>query len=256
MIFRSFMPLAAFAATVAAAAPLAAPNQASAQELAPYLQCVPYAREVSGIAIYGDAYTWWGQAEGRYERGRTPRVGAVMHFPQTSRMRLGHVAAVSRVLGPRRVLLDHANWSPIDGRRGQIERDVLAMDVSPDNDWSEVRVWYAPLGDLGTTEWRISGFIYPDAAVSERRTVIARTETPAPRRVTPQRTQSSAAFTSAFANLDAPVRAAPRPEPRPSARPAPRRVESRPAPRADSRPATARRQVSDPIAAAIARYED
>ena len=35
----------------------------------PYLQCVPYARQVSGIRIFGDAHTWWGQAEGRYARG-------------------------------------------------------------------------------------------------------------------------------------------------------------------------------------------
>ena len=30
------------------------------------LQCVPYAREHSGIKLFGDAYTWWDQAEGKY----------------------------------------------------------------------------------------------------------------------------------------------------------------------------------------------
>src|SRR5258706_14437937 len=59
-----------------------------------YLQCVPYARQVSGIAIHGDAYTWWDQAEGRYARGSSPRVGAVMAFRPHGNMRLGHVAAV------------------------------------------------------------------------------------------------------------------------------------------------------------------
>jgi hypothetical protein len=34
-------------------------------ELPAYLQCVPYARQVSGIQIYGDAWTWWDQAAGR-----------------------------------------------------------------------------------------------------------------------------------------------------------------------------------------------
>ncbi|MFN7053646.1 MAG: hypothetical protein ACK4NH_16130, partial [Gemmobacter sp.] len=58
--------------------------------------------------------------------------------------------------------LRHANWSPIDGRRGQIEDDVRAVDVSEANDWSEVRVWYAPIGNLGTTAWPVNGFIYPD----------------------------------------------------------------------------------------------
>ena len=131
-------------------------------ELDAYLQCVPYARQVSGIDLYGDAYTWWEQAQGRYATGATPRVGAVMAFQPHRNMRLGHVAAISRVLDSRRVLLDHANWSPVNGRRGQIERDVLAIDVSQNNDWSEVRVWYAPLGEVGTTTWPVSGFIYPD----------------------------------------------------------------------------------------------
>jgi surface antigen len=126
----------------------------------PYLQCVPYARQVSGIQLYGDALTWWDKAEGRYARGSRPRVGAVMSFRPYGRMELGHVAAVSRVIDSRNVLLRHANWSPIDGRRGQIENDVRAVDVSPGNDWSEVRVWYAPLGGLGTTHWPVNGFIY------------------------------------------------------------------------------------------------
>jgi surface antigen len=130
-------------------------------ELQPYLQCVPYARQVSGIQIYGDARTWWDQAEGRYARGHTPRAGAVMAFQPYGTMTLGHVAAVSRVIDSRTVLLRHANWSPIDGRRGQIEDDVRAVDVSPDNDWSEVRVWFDPIQNLGTTHWPVQGFIYP-----------------------------------------------------------------------------------------------
>jgi hypothetical protein len=77
-------------------------------------------------------------------------------------MRLGHVAAVSRVIDSRTVLLRHANWSPIDGRRGQIEDNVEAVDVSPYNDWSQVRVWYAPIRSLGATAWPVAGFIYPN----------------------------------------------------------------------------------------------
>ncbi len=131
-------------------------------ELPPYLQCVPYARQVSGIRIYGDAYTWWDQAEGRYARGNRPKAGAVMALRPYARMQLGHVAAVSRVIDSRTILLRHANWSPIDGRRGQIEDDVRAVDVSPDNDWSEVRVWFDPVQGLGTTHWPVEGFIYRD----------------------------------------------------------------------------------------------
>jgi surface antigen len=135
-------------------------NSSGEGELAPFLQCVPYARQVSGIRIFGDAYTWWDQAEGHYARGRNPRIGAVMAFSPHGNMRLGHVAAVSRIVDSRTVLLRHANWSEIDGRRGQIEDNVRAIDVSPDNDWSEVRVWFAPISGLGTTRWPVRGFIY------------------------------------------------------------------------------------------------
>jgi surface antigen len=129
--------------------------------LPPYLQCVPYARQVSGIRIYGDAHTWWTQAAGKYERGYVPRVGAVMAFRPHGKMVLGHVAAVSRIIDSRTVLIRHSNWSPINGRRGQIENDVEAVDVSPNNDWSEVRVWFDPIQALGGTHWPVQGFIYP-----------------------------------------------------------------------------------------------
>jgi surface antigen len=128
--------------------------------LPPYLQCVPYARRVSGIQIFGDAHTWWDQAAGRYDRGYKPRIGAVMTFKPYGNMRLGHVAAVSRILDSRTVLLRHSNWSPINGRRGQIEDDVRAIDVSESNDWSEVRVWFDPIQALGGTHWPVQGFIY------------------------------------------------------------------------------------------------
>jgi surface antigen len=129
--------------------------------LPPYLQCVPYARQVSGIQIHGDAHTWWGQAAGKYARGYTPRVGAVMAFKPSGNSRLGHVAAVSRILDERTILVRHSNWSPINGRRGQIEDDVRVVDVSAENDWSAVRVWYAPIQSLGGGHWPIQGFIYP-----------------------------------------------------------------------------------------------
>ncbi|HZF46973.1 MAG TPA: CHAP domain-containing protein [Sphingomonadaceae bacterium] len=126
----------------------------------PYLQCVPYARRVSGVQLYGDAWTWWDQADGRYRRGSRPKVGAVMAFQPHGNMTLGHVAAVSRIVDKRTVLLRHANWSPINGRRGQIEDDVSAVDVSENNDWSAVRVWFGPIQSLGSTAWPVSGFIY------------------------------------------------------------------------------------------------
>ena len=127
---------------------------------AQFWQCAPYAREISGIKIHGNANTWWGQAAGRYERGNAPKVGAVLSFQPTRRMRVGHVAMVSQVVSDREVRLTHANWS----RRGQIERDVRAIDVSPAGDWSMVKVWYAPQGGLGTSDYPTNGFIYSDHA--------------------------------------------------------------------------------------------
>lgn len=129
-------------------------------------ECVPFAREITGIQIYGDAWTWWEQAESRYARGTRPRVGAVLAFQPHGAMQLGHVAAVSAIVDARTIKVTHANWSRIDGRRGQVERDVEIRDVSERGDWSRVRVWYAPLGDLGTTAWPVHGFIYPARAPS------------------------------------------------------------------------------------------
>lgn len=162
--------LATAIASLAAAAPAAArtvlpddrdAGQSGSSLLPPYLQCVPYARQISGIQIYGDAHTWWGQAEGRYARGFVPKVGAVLAFKPHGNSTLGHVAAVSRIVDSRTILVRHANWSPINGRRGQIEDNVRVVDVSDANDWSEVRVWYAPLQALGGTHWPVHGFIYP-----------------------------------------------------------------------------------------------
>jgi len=129
-------------------------------------QCVPFARLVSGIQIFGDAHTWWQQAAGRYETGYTPKAGAVLCFKPTGRMRLGHVAVVSQVLTDRIIQITHANWSIIDGGRGQIEKNVTVIDVSPEGNWSQVKVWYDPSRDLGATVYPTYGFIYQDAAAN------------------------------------------------------------------------------------------
>ena len=128
-----------------------------------YWQCVPFARLISGIQIFGDARTWWDQATGKYETGYQPKAGAVLCFKPTARMRLGHVAVVSQVLTDRIVQITHANWSPIEGSRGKVEKDVTVIDVSPSGDWSEVKVWYDPNRDLGGSTYKTHGFIYPDA---------------------------------------------------------------------------------------------
>jgi len=126
----------------------------------PYWQCVTFARMFSGIQIFGNAWTWWQGAVGRYERGQAPQAGAVLVFRPQGNMRLGHVAVVSRVLTERVIQITHANWSPINGSRGQVERDVTVVDVSGSGDWSSVRVWYNPLNDMGTSAYNTYGFVY------------------------------------------------------------------------------------------------
>ena len=37
------------------------------------------------------------------------------------------------------------------------------MDVSPDGNWSQVKVWYDPSRDLGGSTYETYGFIYQDA---------------------------------------------------------------------------------------------
>jgi surface antigen len=151
--------------SLAAAAFVAfAPTGASADT---YWQCVPFARLISGIQIFGDAWTWWQQAAGRYETGFTPKAGAVLCFKPTARMRLGHVAVVSQVLTDRVVQITHANWSPIEGSRGKVEQDVTVIDVSQAGDWSQVKVWYDPNRDLGGSTYATHGFIYPDSAARQ-----------------------------------------------------------------------------------------
>jgi len=65
----------------------------------PYYQCVRFAREFSGIQIFGDAWTWWASAQRQGLRtGRAPEVGAVLVFQPHGASTRGHVAVVSQVL--------------------------------------------------------------------------------------------------------------------------------------------------------------
>lgn len=125
---------------------------------AQFWQCAPFARMMSGISLFGNAGTWWAKAAGKFARGHLPKIGSVMSFMPTSHMRVGHVAMVSEVVSDREVLLTHANWS----RRGGVETNVRAVDVSDAGDWSKVKVWYH--GALGTSVYPVNGFIYSKSA--------------------------------------------------------------------------------------------
>lgn len=158
---------------------LAFAGPAAAQTWGGAWQCVTFARQFSGIQLFGNAATWWHGAVGRYEEGFAPRVGGVMVFKPFAHMRVGHVATVSEIVSPREIKVTHANWSPVDGRRGQVEENVTVVDTSPANDWSRVRVWYAPLADLGKTDYPVYGFIYGHAAAAFDHVATAAVETTA-----------------------------------------------------------------------------
>lgn len=129
------------------------------------ISCVPYARQATGMAISGNGRDWWHNASGLYARGNRPEPGSVMAFPGSGGMRSGHVAVVERVVSQREVLIHHANWGGPGIRRGSIMRGVSVIDVSPNNDWTQVRVQVGHSAEAYGRTYPVYGFIHnrPDA---------------------------------------------------------------------------------------------
>ncbi len=125
------------------------------------MQCAPYARDISGINLHGSAWTWWQAADGQYGLGNRPQIGAALVFKKSRTMPSGHVAVVTGIVNARAITVDHANWVSRGVLRGSVEKDVEIVDESPNNDWSQVRVWYAPTREFGTKIYPVYGFIYP-----------------------------------------------------------------------------------------------
>lgn len=119
------------------------------------LQCVPFARKESGVEIYGDAHTWWRQANGLYETTAVPEEGGVMVLRGFNTNNRGHVALVREVVSSRLIIVDHANWL----NTGEITRNVPVRDVSPNGDWSQVQVWHVPGRHWGSRTYNVQGFI-------------------------------------------------------------------------------------------------
>jgi surface antigen len=140
-------------------------NPSPADGIHPYqgalMQCVPYARQVSGIDITGDAWSWWDGAAGKYDRGHQPRFMAVLVLSRTQRLKLGHVAVVMDIMGPRQIRVTHANFGSDPVSRRVIYDSMPVADVSPDNDWSLVRFWNYQAQAWGIL-YPASGFIYPE----------------------------------------------------------------------------------------------
>ena len=138
------------------------------------IQCVAFARSASDVALRGNAVNWWQNAVGRYARGTAPEVGSVLNFRANAHMRLGHVAVVTQIVDSRTIQIDQSHWNA-----NGISRDVSVIDVSPNNDWSAVRVAIGHADTFGSI-YPTYGFIYarPD---SSGRIVTARSDAALPR---------------------------------------------------------------------------
>ena len=120
-------------------------------------ECAPFARALTGMRLQGQAADWWWEADGRYARQSQPQEGSVLVLRRSGRLPNGHVAVVSRVLSARQILVTQANWV-----HHRVTEDQPVTDVSPDNDWTLVRVWWPPVGAMGVTDYPAYGFIQPD----------------------------------------------------------------------------------------------
>ncbi len=119
------------------------------------ISCVPYVRGHSDVKVAGNAWQWWANAAGLYERGSLPETGGVLVFQSNRQMHLGHVAVVSRVLNRRVIEIDQSNWPTGRG----VTRRVPVVDVSERNDWTAVRVALGQSGKFGSI-YPTYGFIY------------------------------------------------------------------------------------------------
>lgn len=121
------------------------------------IQCVAFARSASDVQLSGNAGNWWSNAAGVYDRGNTPEPNSVLSFRSTRKMPYGHVAVVTKVVDSRTVIIDQSHWA----QRG-ISRNTPVIDVSPNNDWTAVRV--ATNGDKSNfgSIYPTHGFIYPN----------------------------------------------------------------------------------------------
>jgi hypothetical protein len=148
---------------------------ASNHNLAPPLQeqriaveCAPFARALSGVNLYGNAADWWWKADGLYARSRTPAIGSVLVLRRSSRLADGHVGVVTAIDSDREIRVTQANWM-----RHRVFVDMPVIDVSTDNDWTLVRVWWPPAGQMGATAYPAYGFILPDRPRSRDDLVVA-----------------------------------------------------------------------------------
>ena len=132
------------------------------------VECAPFARALTGMSLSGAGADWWPQAAGRYTRTHQPEVGSVLVLRRSGRLPYGHVAVVSQVMSRRQIMVTQANWV-----HHRVTEDQPVIDVSDAGDWSAVRVWWPPSGQMGAGDYAAFGFIRPDHPVGHDRMVAA-----------------------------------------------------------------------------------
>jgi hypothetical protein len=132
------------------------------------VECAPFARALTGISLSGEAADWWRQAEGRYSRTQRPEVGSLLVLRRSGRLPNGHVAVASQVLSRRQIMVTQANWV-----HHRVTEDQPVIDVSENGDWTAVRVWWPPSGQIGVTDYPAFGFIRPDHPIGHDRLIAA-----------------------------------------------------------------------------------
>ena len=143
-------------------------SRAPDQGFAASVECAPFARALTGVSLSGAAADWWWQAAGRYERSQRPQVGGLLVFRRSARLPSGHVAVVSRVFSRREILVTQANWV-----HHRVSQDQPVEDVSEAGDWTRVRVWWPPAGQMGVTIYPALGFILPGRGFDHDRLIAA-----------------------------------------------------------------------------------
>lgn len=133
------------------------------------VECAPFARALSGVRLSGDAADWWWQAGERYyDRSTRPTIGSVLVLRRSGRLPSGHVAVVSQLLGQRQILVTQANWV-----HHRVSQDQPVIDISSANDWSLVKVWWPPTGEMGSTAYPAFGFIRPERPATHDQLIAA-----------------------------------------------------------------------------------
>ncbi|GBQ95042.1 CHAP domain-containing protein [Asaia lannensis NBRC 102526] len=150
------------------------------------IQCVAYAKAASDVVLSGNARDWWENSRGVYARGSAPEPGSVLNFRAIRRMPYGHVAVVRAIEDNRTIVIDQSHWA-----QNGVAKNVRVIDVSPNNDWSAVRVALNSNSGTYGSIYPTYGFIYgrPDDGV------MMANNTPAPaHRSTKSRTVETASF--------------------------------------------------------------